>query len=207
MFDKKRLLALLFLSAGFLTTVYLTWNRIFTGLDTAATRILQNAIPRSLDLPFSTLSLLASTEIVGLIMLGIAALVYVKFNKVFWGLGMMVLIYIVEILGKYFIYHPGPLKEFFRYAIPFTFPHYVATNYSFPSGHVSRTFFLVVIGAFLIHKLNLTPGKSKILYTIFVLLTVAMVVSRVYLGEHWFSDTVGGAFLGSLIGVAAIIAY
>jgi len=204
---KKKFLAAAFLFLGFLVMVLLTSTRKLVNIDFAATNGLQSLIPRSFDLPFSFFSLMGSTEVVAVVMLAIAGLVYFKFKKIFWGLGMMALIYVIEILGKYLIYHPGPPREFFRYAIPFAFPHYVATNYSFPSGHVSRAFFLAVIVVFLAKKLNLSKQNFRIVAIVSGLMSLVMLLSRVYLGEHWLSDTIGGVFLGSTMGTLAILLF
>lgn len=196
---RNKINILLVLVFGFLVTGLLVSGRRFVEFDLFATKSFQSFFPRIFDFPFSLFSLLGSSEIIGLIMLGIAGLVFWKLGKIFWGLGTIVLIYIVELLGKFFLYHPGPPEEFFRYSIPFFFPSggFVHTNYSFPSGHTSRAFFLAVILIFLLKKKWMTVVCS--------LLAITMLISRVYLGEHWLSDTIGGAFLGSSIGLLAVI--
>ncbi|MEK7127639.1 MAG: phosphatase PAP2 family protein [Patescibacteria group bacterium] len=196
---RNKINILLILIFGFFVTGLLVSGRRFVEFDLLATKSLQNIFPRFFDFPFSVFSLLGSSEIIGLLILAIAAAVYFKYQKIFWGLGAIVFIYIIELLGKFFLYHPGPPEEFFRYSIPFFFPSggFVHTNYSFPSGHVSRTLFLVIILIFLIRK--------KWAYITGALFALIMIISRVYLGEHWLSDTVGGAFLGSSIGLLAVM--
>lgn len=180
-------------------TGFLVVQRAFVDIDLWATGTLQAIFPRVFDTPFSVFSLIGSSEIVAVIMLLIAGMVFWKTKKIFWGLGTIVIIYVIEILGKFFLYHPGPPEEFFRYSIPFFFPSggFVHTNYSFPSGHTSRAFFLAVIIIFLVRK--------KWVTVVCGLVAAVMLVSRVYLGEHWLSDTIGGAFLGSTIGLLATL--
>lgn len=60
---------------------------------------------------------------------------------------------------------------------------------SFPSGHVARFAFL----------LRISRGVSLALL---VLGIAVMALTRIYLGEHWLSDTIGGAILG--LGVAEL---
>jgi membrane-associated phospholipid phosphatase len=184
---------------GFILMAILVFQRAFVSFDFWTTRSLQTIFPRIFDFPFSLFSLLGSSEIIGLIMLGVAGYVFWKYQKIFWGLGAIILVYAIEIIGKFFLYHPGPPEEFFRYSIPFFFPSggFIHTNYSFPSGHTSRAFFLAVIIIFLVRKKWVTVIGS--------LLAVVMLISRIYLGEHWFSDTIGGAFLGSAFGLLAIM--
>ncbi len=189
---------LLIAAANFFLISFLVWHGLFTNFDIAATGFLQTLFPRSLDLPFSLFSLLGSSEVFVLILLTLFIIIYLKFHKFFWSLGTIVLIYLLEIVGKLFIYHPGPPPEFFRNVLPFDLPSgYVHTNYSFPSGHISRTAFLIVILAFLSRR-----PKFYILYSIFYIL---MFVSRIYLGEHWFSDVLGGSFLGTFFGLVSAL--
>ena len=63
------------------------------------------------------------------------------------------------------------------------------TAYSFPSGHVARAAFLVV--AF---------GSR---WPVGLACVFVMAITRVYLGEHWPSDVIGGWVLGSAVALIA----
>ena len=207
--SKRKILSLsLILFCLFLATTYLVGTGRFGSIDRQITILFQSLIGRSLDVPLSFFSLLASSEIIMIILAVIAALVYFRYKKVFFGLGLIFAVYFFELIGKFFIYHPGPPKEFFRYDLPFVFPSaYVHTNYSFPSGHVSRTFFIAVILFFIVKKLGTFFHRKYFVSCLLFVVCSIMVVSRIYLGEHWFSDVLGGIFLGSSLGLLAFIQY
>ncbi|MEK7863007.1 MAG: phosphatase PAP2 family protein, partial [Chloroflexota bacterium] len=66
---------------------------------------------------------------------------------------------------------------------------HVPFAFSFPSGHVARTTFLLAIAR----------GLPRWMVVAGIVL---MVATRVYLAEHWLSDTIGGVLLG--VGVASV---
>ena len=70
------------------------------------------------------------------------------------------------------------------------------TSYSFPSGH---TMVSVVFYGFLIYLISKTKYSKKvkvILYILLVTLIFLIMMSRIYLGVHYFSDVFAGLFLG-----------
>ncbi len=96
---------------------------------------------------------------------------------------------VVETLLKLWVPQVPPPDERARTValLPFAQVHFA---YSFPSGHVARAAFLLAIAR----------GLPALVVAAGVLL---MIVSRVYLAEHWLSDALGGAALGFAVAYLA----
>jgi undecaprenyl-diphosphatase len=83
----------------------------------------------------------------------------------------------------------------------------VLTDPSFPSGHVVQYCTRCGFAFFLVYVLE---GRSVRRTILLILLAVPMVLvgpSRLYLGQHWLSDVVGGYAVASLLLVPYCWAY
>jgi membrane-associated phospholipid phosphatase len=78
---------------------------------------------------------------------------------------------------------------------------------SFPSGHISNVVLIWGLFAYLVYRyLWHEPKSAQQLITIISSLTTAIMCVSLYRNTHWFSDLVGGVFLGGalLISVTAL---
>ena len=83
----------------------------------------------------------------------------------------------------------------------------VLNSYSFPSGHVM--FYTTFFGFLLFLSFTLLKRSwARILVNTLLIAFIALVgISRMYLGEHWASDVLGGYILGSLLLALSVIFY
>ncbi len=157
--------------------------------------MLQTTLSRAVDVPFSLLSLLGSAEITILIFLAIV-----------WGaraeqrLSLLIafaLVGVVEVGGKLLVAQPETPDELLRYAFRTGMPSgKIDTGLSFPSGHMARTTFIVIILMQMISTSRWNAVWRKLGYAILIIIAGLMFISRIYLADHWFTDVLGGALFG-----------
>ncbi|MDP3733536.1 MAG: phosphatase PAP2 family protein [Candidatus Daviesbacteria bacterium] len=177
------------------------WQKI----DFDTTVKLQDHISRKWDGIFSYFSLLGSAEVtIGfcLIMVFLSLMRFRLLAIIGWL--MIIPATLAEVFGKLVLFHPGPPVFFHRSLLPTSLPSfYIHTDFSYPSGHMTRTVFLVTIFLLIV----LYSLKSN-LYKIVAILCLLgfgsmMFLTRIYLGEHWLSDVLGGGLLGLSFGLFA----
>lgn len=185
---------------------YFVGQDAFRGIDYQLLLTSQDIISQQFDIPFSFLTILGSSEITVLVLGIIFLYVLLKKRHIFFSLSLFFLIFVIELAGKIFIYHPLPPSVFNRYSLDFHLPSsfIVNTNFSFPSGHVSRSTFLVVIILLLIARKNWSRLNKIFASSLTILIFLFILISRIYLAEHWFSDVLWGVILGSSLATLAL---
>lgn len=196
--------AVFFLVFVFLS--YLVHKDFFTQFDFDMTVRLQDNISRRFDTVFSVFSDVGKFEI----MLVVLVLIFAVVRKIFAGLAAIILFagfHLFEIFGKFYITHAPPPQFLLRTESILDFPQFhIRADNSYPSGHAGRTMFLSAILLVLIWQAKGVNKSSKLfLSTVIVGFDIIMLVSRVYLGEHWTTDVIGGSVLGIGLGLMVVI--
>lgn len=179
---------------------------VFEQLNFDTTVRLQDKIPERFGEVFEDVGFFVSPlpSVGVLAILTVVALVSFKqtyHKKIFFALFIPVCFFLmigIEIFGKERVESPAP--PFFMIKNPTTiFPKYHVTElYSYPSGHASRALFIGGVSMFLFRR---SVGKrfGKVVQSLFVVGVIAFIlmvsIGKVYLGQHWMSDIVGGWIL------------
>lgn len=170
--------------------------RVWVNVDWNILHATQAVLPRLVDVPFSLLTLIGSAEVTGTVFLLLVwrASAARRLPLIFAFGGATVL----ELLGKAMVYQPVTPHDLLRYVplLPLVSAR-IHPGFSYPSGHALRAVFLGMVLAEMLVTSRWQRALKIALGALLLLGEIAMLVSRVYLAEHWFTDVGGGALLGA----------
>lgn len=184
---------------------FLVAKNLFMQLDFDSTVKIQNLLGNRPIEFFSLFSLVGKAEFAGLILLVLLA-ISIKMKRLYVLL-FFCLTGVFELFGKAFINQKGPPIMFLKTQKLLNVPSdYIPHDFfSYPSGHSARTAFISGILILIIWKSSkrLSLIQKRIGVVLILIFDLIMFVSRVYLGEHWLSDVVGGILLGFSLALIA----
>ena len=191
---KKRILLILTLFvliiSFILLGVYVSYHPVPT-LDLDLSLFVQKYHSDSLDKIMLAISFFGELPYSLLMVLIVAGIFYLyKFKREAYYITSILLSGLVILGVKSIIDRPRPTEFYVRLVEINRFQ-------SFPSGHVLSYILFFGFMIVLMRNLNTIPLITRRIITYisaFYMITVAF--SRIYLGAHWFTDTLGGIILG-----------
>lgn len=165
-------------------------------IDVAFTQALQSVASQPLDLIANVNTVIGQASITAALaaLLGFAA--WRRGPRRSWlAIGLFVVVVGAGVAAKLLLVHPSPPPEYVRaWWNPLGVE--ISTPSSFPSGHISRVTFLALFAIGLARSTAIRVGL--------LLLIILTFWARVYIGDHWLSDAIGGLALGIATGCAAL---
>ena len=201
------LIAGIFLFFFFVFFSYLVHKDLLTQFDFNTTVRFQDKIPRRLDDIFSLFSVVGMFTM-SLVILVLFFLLLRKWIGLLVSFGLFGMFHVFELYGKTFVEHRPPPEFLLRTKKLVDFePFHVRAEHSYPSGHSGRALFLSsIFMLFLLSSKRIPRGLKVVIAGAIITYDITMLVSRIYLGEHWATDVIGGAILGLSFGVITYVA-
>lgn len=168
------------------------------GADLATTRAFQTVASDPLDVIVNAHTIVGQLAVTLPLSVVIAVVAWRRLGGRAW-LGPLLILATgaIELIFKNVAAHPGPPHELVRaFGNPLGIPRELQPPFAFPSGHVARISFLALTAGWLFPSRLATVGAAG--------LVAFSVFARVYIGDHWISDVLGGLALGLAIGAVAV---
>ncbi len=185
--------------ATFIILTVFVAKQVTRPFDLMVTQWIQSMASRPWDFILYFFTVIGSIEFSCFALLVVCWYLFRKYHwpSVFLYLFFFMALSGIEFLWKYMVAYTGPGPEFdrnpFHWALVI-----VRTPYAFPSGHTFRGLFLLGIWYQRLHNKALPPKRHIWLHSLMVFIfAFGIGYSRVYLGDHWMSDVLGGALLAA----------
>jgi undecaprenyl-diphosphatase len=205
MVKEKPVLTFFLLTCFLLLTLFVA-KQATHPLDLAVTSFIQSFAFKELDYGMYLFTVLGSIEFSCFMLLVVCWYFYRKYTwpGVFLYLFFFMALSGVEFLWKYMVINTGPGPEFDRNPFYWSLIT-IRAPYSFPSGHVFRSVFLLGIWYQRLNRKDILPpiGCAAVQKLLIFVLILKIGVSRIYLGDHWLSDVAGGCLL-AVIGLLLV---
>ena len=159
--------------------------------DRALLDLVQSVRTTWLDVFASAVSIAGQAEVTAGLALGLAVARWRRRLDTATVPLLLAVVTAVEVALKLTVPQPPPPDELSRSIELVPFVHAPFPG-AFPSGHVARTAFLV--------------GIARVPAWIALTVVALMMVTRVYLADHWPADVLGGLLLGLLVAQGAAVA-
>ncbi len=197
---KERTFQIFLVFATFIILTVFVARQVTRPFDLMVTQWIQSITSRQWDIALYFFTVLGSIEFSCFALLVVCWYFYRKYHwpGVFLYLFFFMVLSGVEFLWKYIVANTAPGPEFDRNPFHWALVM-VRTPYAFPSGHTFRSLFLLGIWYQRLHNKFLPPKAYVWLHTLIIsIFAFGIGYSRIYLGDHWMSDVVGGGLLAVL---------
>ena len=181
----KRKYLILFSLLFFLTFLFLYLLDSVNGIDDLFYKYIISIKSDRITNLMKFITFFGSTRFIIFLMI-LFFIIGLKKNKIFNFLNLI-------ILGDVFI--NNLVKIIVRRERPILINLVNETSFSFPSGHTMISVTLYGFLIYLIIKSNMNKKIKIILISLLILLINSIIISRIYLGVHYFSDCLAGIFL------------
>lgn len=170
--------------------------RATTAVDLAVTQALQSAASPPLDLLANANTLFGQATLTIALAALLTLAIRLRGPGPSWlAVGGFGVVLVVGLALKLALVHASPPEQYVR-SLWNPFGVEVPTPSSFPSGHVERVTFLALFAAGLARRR--WAWVAAIAFVAFTLW------ARVYIGDHWLSDAIGGLALGAACAFGAV---
>jgi membrane-associated phospholipid phosphatase len=157
---------------------------------------------------FRVIALFGGVELTGLVGLGIFIYLWRQGYRLgAFAAASVPLASVVELVYKHTINHPAPppgLAHPDGPSISNLLERVAGLEWSFPSGHMTRSLVAYGLLAFVVTRLAGRPALRRLAIPVAIGVVLLEAFDRLYLEVHWESDVIGGLLLGATFLAASI---